>query len=136
VKRLFPEELRAKHWFETKVVPLPDAGDFRVALGDEESCGPSARFTVSVQASPQVASQELCQLLYRAVTHMSERLKAYEVTEEGVENKFHDTVVLISRGSSTCCPSTGYGGRHHYNTDRMHEQTETILTDYGLAAAD
>jgi hypothetical protein len=38
-------------------------------------------------------ARNLCQRLYRAVTHMSERLKAYEVTEEGVENKFHDTVV-------------------------------------------
>ena len=31
-----PDDLRSKFSFETKVMPLPDAGDFRVALGDEE----------------------------------------------------------------------------------------------------
>ena len=29
-------ELRSKYSFETKIMPLPDAGDFRVTLGDEE----------------------------------------------------------------------------------------------------
>jgi hypothetical protein len=31
-----PDELRSNFSFETKVMPLPDAGDFRVALGDHE----------------------------------------------------------------------------------------------------
>ena len=31
-----PEELRSKFSFDTKVMPLSDAGDFRVTLGDEE----------------------------------------------------------------------------------------------------
>jgi len=31
-----PDELRSKFSFETKVMPPPDAGDFRVVLGDEE----------------------------------------------------------------------------------------------------
>ena len=31
-----PEELRARFSFETKVLPLPDADDFRVSIGDQD----------------------------------------------------------------------------------------------------
>jgi hypothetical protein len=93
VQMLFPNELRLKYSFETKVVPLPDASDFRVAMGDEERQRIQRQIAASVQASLQVGSRELWQRLYDAVTHMSERLKLYKVTEDGVENSFHDSVV-------------------------------------------
>ena len=37
------DELRSKYSFETKILPLPEAGDFRVTLGDEEKAASSAR---------------------------------------------------------------------------------------------
>ncbi|MGB9488572.1 MAG: hypothetical protein WCD04_20960, partial [Terriglobia bacterium] len=80
-----PEELRSKFSFETKVMPLPDAGDFRVTLGDEEKERIKRQITAAVEASLQVASRELWQRLYEAVSHLAERLRAYKVTGEGVE---------------------------------------------------
>jgi len=88
-----PDELRSKFSFETKVMPLPDAGDFRVALGDEEKERIKRQITAAVEASLQVASRELWQRLYEAVSHLAERLQAYKVTEEGVEHPFRDSVV-------------------------------------------
>jgi len=88
-----PDELRSKFSFQTKVIPLPDAGDFRVALGDEEKERIKRQITVAVEASLQVASRELWQRLYEAVSHLAERLQAYKVTEEGVEHPFRDSVV-------------------------------------------
>ena len=88
-----PEELRSKFSFETKVMPLPDAGDFRVTLGDEEKDRIKRQITAAVEASLQVASRELWQRLYEAVSHLAERLQAYRVTEEGVEHPFRDSVV-------------------------------------------
>lgn len=88
-----PEELRLKFSFETKVMPLPDAGDFRVTLGDEEKERIKRQITVAVEASLQVASRELWQRLYEAVSHMAERLQAYKTTEEGVEHPFRNSVV-------------------------------------------
>ena len=88
-----PAELRAKFDFETKVMPLPDAGDFRVTLGDAEKERIKRQITASVEASLQVGSRELWQRLYEAVTHMAERLAAYKVTEEGVEHPFRDSIV-------------------------------------------
>jgi hypothetical protein len=88
-----PDELRSKFSFETKVMPLPDAGDFRVALGDEEKERIKRQITAAVEASLQVASRELWQRLYEAVSHLAERLQAYKVTEDGVEHPFRDSVV-------------------------------------------
>jgi hypothetical protein len=74
-------------------MPLPDAGDFRVTLGDEEKERIKRQITAAVEASLQVASRELWQRLYEAVSHLAERLRPYKVTGEGVEHPFRDSVV-------------------------------------------
>ena len=74
-------------------MPLPDASDFRVSLGNEEQERIKRQITASVEASLTLASRELWQRTYDAVSHMADRLRAYKVTEEGVEHKFHDTIV-------------------------------------------
>jgi hypothetical protein len=88
------EELRNKFSFETRVLPLPDAGDFRVALGEEEKARIERQITAAVESSLQVGSRELWYRLYEAVHHMAERLSAYRVTKEGVEHPFRDSVVV------------------------------------------
>jgi hypothetical protein len=45
-----PDELRSKFSFETKVMPLPDAGDFRVTLGEEEKERIKRQITAAVEA--------------------------------------------------------------------------------------
>jgi hypothetical protein len=86
-------EIREKFAFETRVLPLPDAGDFRVALGDEERERIKRQIKASVEASLTIASRDLWQRLYEAVSHMAERLSAYTVSEEGVAHPFRDSVV-------------------------------------------
>jgi hypothetical protein len=86
-------ELRAKFSFETRVMPLPDAGDFRVSLGEEEKARIQRQITAAVESSLQVGSRELWYRLYDAVRHMAERLNAYRTTEQGVEHPFRDSVV-------------------------------------------
>jgi hypothetical protein len=87
------KEIREKFAMETKVMPLPDANDFRVSLGDEEKDRIKRQITASVQASLTVASQELWQRMYEAVSHMAERLSAYKATDQGVEHPFRDSIV-------------------------------------------
>ena len=86
-------EIRHKFSFETRVMPLPDANDFRVTLGDEEKDRIKRQITESVQASLNIAIRELWQRLYEAVSHLAERLSAYKVTGDGVEHPFRDSVV-------------------------------------------
>jgi hypothetical protein len=87
------QELREKFAFETKVMPLPAANDFRVTLGDEEKSRIQRQIRASVEASLQVGSRELWFRLYDGVRHMAERLSAYKVTGNGVEHPFRDSLV-------------------------------------------
>ncbi len=65
-----PDELRSKFSFDTKVMPLPDAGDFRVTLGEEEKERIKRQITATVEASLQIASRDLWQRLYEAVSYL------------------------------------------------------------------
>ena len=87
------KEIREKFAFETKVMPLPDANDFRVSLGDEERDRIRRQITASVEASLTLASRDLWQRMYKAVLHMAERLSAYKATGNGVEHPFRDSIV-------------------------------------------
>jgi hypothetical protein len=88
-----PRDIRDKFAFETKVMPLPDANDFRVTLGDEEKDRIKRQIAASVEASLTVASRDLWQRMYEAVSHLAERLTAYKVTDQGVERPFRDSIV-------------------------------------------
>jgi hypothetical protein len=88
-----PKDIREKFAFETKVMPLPDANDFRVSLGHEEKDRIKRQIAASVEASLTVASQELWQRMYEAVSHLAERLTAYKVTDQGIECPFRDSIV-------------------------------------------
>src|SRR5215475_11938267 len=87
------EEIREKFGFETRVMPLPDADDLRVSLGDAEKDRIKRQIAASVEASLTVASRELWQRMYEAVFHMAERLSAYKANDQGVENPFRDSIV-------------------------------------------
>jgi hypothetical protein len=87
------KEILEKFAMETKVMPLPDANDFCVSLGDEEKDRIKRQIAASVQASLTVASQELWQRMYEAVSHMAERLTAYKASEQGIEHPFRDSIV-------------------------------------------
>ena len=54
-----PQDLRSKFSFETKVMPLPDAGDFRVTRGDDEKERIKRQITAAVEASLEDASREI-----------------------------------------------------------------------------
>jgi hypothetical protein len=88
------EELKAKFGFETKVMPLPDANDFRVNMGDEERDRIRRQITASVEASLTVATREIWQRTYDAVSHLADKLRTYKaVKEEGRKDRFHDSTV-------------------------------------------
>jgi hypothetical protein len=89
----YPQELRAKFSFDTDVKPLPDASDFRVALGDEDVQRIKRQIEASLAASLQVGTRELWQRLYKVVRHMSDRLTEYNATEEGKRRKLYDSWV-------------------------------------------
>jgi hypothetical protein len=86
------EEFIAEYDAEVNVIPLPDANDFRVTLGDEEKDRIKRQITASVEASLTLATRELWQRTYDAVSHMADKLRTYKA-EEGSKTRLHDSVV-------------------------------------------
>jgi hypothetical protein len=89
----FPDELRARFSFETRVLPLPNADDFRVSMGDEDRERIKRQITQSIQASLRVGTRELWQRLYKVVEHMSQRMSEYNAAEDGHKPRLYDSMI-------------------------------------------
>jgi hypothetical protein len=88
-----PEELRSRFSFETKVLPLPDADDFRVAISDQDRERIKRQIAESIQASLRVGTRELWQRLYKVVSHMSQRMTEYNAAEDGNKPRLYDSMI-------------------------------------------
>lgn len=89
----FPNELRERFSFETKVLPLPDVDDFRVALGDQDRERIKRQIAESIQASLRVGARELWQRLYKVVSHMSQRMAEYNAAADGQKPRLYDSMI-------------------------------------------
>ncbi len=70
----YPSAIADKFLFRWTVLPLPDAGDFRVHLADDEVALIKSQITEDVEAASAGAMREVWQRLYEAVSKMAERL--------------------------------------------------------------
>ena len=89
----FPNELRERFSFETKVLPLPDAEDFRVSMGDQDRERIKRQIADSIQASLRVGTRELWQRLYKVVSHMSQRMTEYNAAGDGEKPRLYDSMI-------------------------------------------
>src|SRR5215472_5101886 len=88
-----PEELRSRFSFETKVLPLPEADDFRVSMGDQDRERIKRQIAESIQASLRVGTHELWQRLYKVVSHMSARMSEYIAAVDGSKPQLYDSMI-------------------------------------------
>jgi hypothetical protein len=88
-----PAELSARFSFETKVLPLPDADDFRVSIGDHDRERIKRQIADSIQASLRVGTRELWQRLYTVVSHMSGRMTEYNAAADGSKPRLYDSMI-------------------------------------------
>ena len=85
--------IASKFSFRIALQPVPDAADFRVDLGDEETARVKREMTASVQDQIDSAMKDVWGRLHTVVGAMVEKLKAYKVTRSGTEGIFRDTLV-------------------------------------------
>ncbi len=90
---IVPSELHARFSFETKVLPLPDADDFRVSIGDQDRERIKRQIVESIQASLRVGTRELWHRLYKVVSHMSQRMTEHNAAEEGNRPRLYDSMI-------------------------------------------
>lgn len=94
--------VRDKFAFSWRVFPIPTASDFRVQLGTEEVAQIREEIEASTQAALQEATVEVAERVKVVVSHMAERLKAYNGQREG---SFRDTLVSNVRDMANLVPS-------------------------------
>ena len=144
----FPDELRAKFSFENKVLPLPDADDFRVAIGDHDRERIKRQIAESIQASLRVGTRELWQRLYKVVSHLSQRMTEYNAAQEGQKPRLYDSMITNIVEIVDVLPKLNIAG--DTDLDRMAAEvrkslvvdpqelrkSETVRSDTAKAAVD
>lgn len=91
-----PAHIEAKFKFETRILPMPDATDFRVDLGDAVAAQIRADITRDTFAALETAQRDVWQRIAGVVGHMVERLQEYKpATRKGdkVTGIFRDSLV-------------------------------------------
>jgi hypothetical protein len=144
----FPEELRSKFSFETKVLPLPNADDFRVSIGDQDRERIKRQIAESIQASLRVGTRELWQRLYKVVSHLSGRMAEYNAAQDGNKPRLYDSMIANIVEIVDVLPKLNIAG--DTELDRMAveirrslvvdpqelRKSETIRSDTAKAAVD
>lgn len=88
-------DLESRIGCEVTVMPLPEAGDFRVSLSKEETARVKRDIEATVNAAMQSATLALWKRVHDAVDKMRERLEAYKKDPDSgrVEATFRDSLV-------------------------------------------
>lgn len=84
------ESLRGKFSFRLSSVPLPDAGDFRIDIGNEALKQVKEQYQHYYTDQLQSAMNDVWQRTFKALTKMSERL---DYADKDTKKVFRDTLV-------------------------------------------
>lgn len=104
-------EMVTKFAFEIAFTPIPASEDFRVALGDLEETRIRADIERRLSAATEAAMRDLWERVYKAVSHMRDRLRLYEISPSGkVQNPFRDTLVENLRDLAELLPKLNVTG--------------------------
>lgn len=79
------DTLKTKYAVEQKIVPVPDASDFRVSLNNDEISAIKEEITKNVTQGTETGMKDLWDRLFKVVEHMVERLSK--------KSKFNDSLV-------------------------------------------
>ena len=86
-----PRDLRQRYGFETSILPLPDAADFRVELGDAHVEEIRADIERRTDERVKQAVADAWSRVHDVTAHMVERLTKFE--QDGRGGYFRDTLV-------------------------------------------
>jgi len=82
----YPQDVASKFNYQVELLPVPDGGDFRVALNDDEISSIADNVTMKVRDAESKAIKDVWQRVYDAVKHAASKL-------ENVDTIFRDSLV-------------------------------------------
>lgn len=91
-----PSEIRGTFHIDIKILPCPDAADFRVDLAEEHAADIRTDVEARMREALKEAMNEPVRRIMETVGHMAERLRAYKPsTQKGerTEGAFRDSLV-------------------------------------------
>jgi hypothetical protein len=100
-------DIESRFSFATRVLPMPDASDFRVDISDATAAAIRADIEASTREALEAAMRDAWDRIARVVGHMVERLRAYKpATPTGkAEGTFHASLVENVRELVDVLPS-------------------------------
>jgi hypothetical protein len=90
---VYPQELRERFSFDTKVLPMAAGNDFRAEIGDLERERIRRQITESVTAALRVGTRELWERLYEPVSHMAKRLAEFQSAGKDSKPKLFEGMI-------------------------------------------
>jgi hypothetical protein len=101
------DDIRGKFGFGVRVLPMPDAADFRAEISDFQAATIRAEIEESTRLALQVATADAWQRINETVAHMVNKLNAYRPSSgkgDKPEGIFRDSLVENVRDLVTLLP--------------------------------
>lgn len=124
-----PDDIRGRFRFSVDISPVPDAADFRVAIGDAQAAAVRADLERRSDEALQAAMRDAWQRVADATGRMVERLRAYQPGADGkkAEGVFRDSLVENVRELAGLLPTLNIAGSP--DLARMAERLQADLCE-------
>lgn len=96
------QQLRNKFGFTINYLPVPDTGDFRVEIGDQQRDALREQYELYQQTQMERAMNDLWERTYTALAHMSEKLDFSGGDKKRLYDSMIDNVLEITDLLDTC----------------------------------
>lgn len=129
------EKLRKRFGVTVDVLPLPDAGDFRIDLGQDEVRRIKEDIETKVEASFKEAMDDLWKRVFDGVSRMKERLDALTASENDPDRRLaplHNSVVENLRALVDLLPRLNV--TQDANLEAMRRKIDAELARYDVEA--
>lgn len=133
----YPGQITDRFTFGYNVLPVPDASDFRVMLGDAETERIREAIQLTTDAALNTALHDVTDRIVTVVGHMAERLRNYIVTADGASGIFRDSLVENVRSLVEILPTLNLTGNAALTavTERMRSELCATSADTLRASA-
>lgn len=131
-KSRYPRDLRSRFAIRQQFMPLPDSGDFRVALDSNQVAEIRQQIERDVRLQVSDSVRDLYERLYTGVKRAAERLSDPEA-------KFKDSLILNLRDLCSLLPKLNVAGDSELNAAikavdaELARQTPDVLREGGIA---
>ncbi len=130
--RDYPVDIKSRFGCASRFMPMPDQGDFRVEISDQERETLRAQIAETLGEAQTAAMRDLWERVAQTVKAMAERLSAYKTHIENgkvkTENPFRDSLVENLRDLCALIPRLNFANDARLEAIRQQIESELLVT--------